>query len=330
LRRVANGMLASMADREATAPRQLIIFPGALGDLLCAAPAMRFLMTQQPPGVNAELMARAELARFAIGRMGFVHGHSIDRREVGQLFAGGAGFAPEASAFFSRFDDIRSFFASNDPAFTAALSAATEHRAHFYPFRPNGAGHIARLYLDAVGAPPDVSSAFRLELYPEDLAAADERLAAAGLAPGDYVAIFPGSGGVEKNWPIANFVALARQLAPPLKPLVILGPAENRLGPVFDAPGLTVLSGLELAEVAAIAHQAAAFVGNDSGTSHLAASAGATGVAIFGPTDPARWRPQGRVAIIHRMPLAMTTVVEVMDKLFDMIKRNGSKRLADD
>lgn len=322
-------MLAAMADRESKAPRQLIIFPGALGDLLCAAPAMRFLMKQQPPGVGAELMARAELARFAIGRMGFVHGHSIDRGEVGQLFAGGARLAHEASAFFSRFVDVRSFFASNDPDFVAALSAATGGRTRFYPFRPDGAGHIARLYLDAVGAPPDFSGAFRLELYPEDLDAAHERLAAAGLTPGDYVAIFPGSGGVEKNWPVENFVALARQLAPPLKPLVILGPAETRLGPAFDGLELAVLSGLDLAEVAAIAHQAAGFVGNDSGVSHLAASVGAPGVAIFGPTDPARWHPQGRIAIIHRMPLAMTTVVEVMDKLFDVMRRNGSKRLAD-
>ncbi len=322
-------MLAAMADSESKAPRQLIIFPGALGDLLCAAPAMRFLMARQAPGVAAELMARAELARFAIGRMGFVHGHSIDRREVGQLFASGAKLAPEASAFFSQFEDVRSFFASNDPDFTTALSAATGGRARFYPFRPAGVGHIARLYLDALGAPADAPDAFRLELYPKDLDAADERLAAAGLAPGGYVAIFPGSGGVEKNWPVENFVALARRIAPPLKSLVILGPAESQLGPAFAAPGLTVLSGLDLAEITAIAHQAAAFVGNDSGVSHLAASAGAPGVAIFGPTDPARWRPQGRVAIIHRMPLAMTTVVEVMDKLFDVIERNGSKRLAD-
>ncbi len=322
-------MLGGMADCGSKQPRQLIIFPGALGDLMCAAPAMRFLMAQHSSGSRAELMARAELARFAIGRMGFVHGHSIDRREVGHLFAGSARLAPEASAFFGQFDEVRSFFASDDAGFVAALSAATGGRARFYPFRPDGAGPIARLYLQAVGASPDVSGAARLELYPEDLDTADDRLEAAGLKAGGYVAIFPGSGSAGKNWPVENFVALAQQLPSPLRPLAILGPAESRLGTAFDAAGLTVLSGLELAEVAAIAHKAAAFVGNDSGASHLAASAGAPGVAIFGPTDPARWRPQGQVAIIHRMPLAGTTVVEVMDKLCDVIERNGSTRLAD-
>ena len=34
-------------------------------------------------------------------------------------------------------------------------------------------------------------------------------------------------------------------------------------------------------------------MGNDSGISHLAAAFGAPVVALFGPTDPAVWRPIG-------------------------------------
>jgi len=38
---------------------------------------------------------------------------------------------------------------------------------------------------------------------------------------------------------------------------------------------------------------ARAYVGNDSGASHLAAWGGLPSVVIFGPTDPVRWRPLG-------------------------------------
>ena len=41
------------------------------------------------------------------------------------------------------------------------------------------------------------------------------------------------------------------------------------------------------------------FVGNDSGTTHLAAMLGAPTVALFGPTDPAVWAPTGpRVRVL--------------------------------
>jgi ADP-heptose:LPS heptosyltransferase len=36
---------------------------------------------------------------------------------------------------------------------------------------------------------------------------------------------------------------------------------------------------------------ARAFLGHDSGVSHLAACAGSPGLLLFGPTDPAIWKP---------------------------------------
>lgn len=42
------------------------------------------------------------------------------------------------------------------------------------------------------------------------------------------------------------------------------------------------------------------FVGHDSGTSHLAAAAGADCILLFGPTDPAVWAPLNENAhVIH-------------------------------
>jgi heptosyltransferase-1 len=53
--------------------------------------------------------------------------------------------------------------------------------------------------------------------------------------------------------------------------------------------------------------RALAVVGVDSGPLHLAAALGRPGVAIFGPTDPARNGPYGNSICVLRAPSASTT-----------------------
>jgi hypothetical protein len=332
----------------------LVIFPGALGDLICLVPTLRAI-ARRHPDAGLELMARAELVRFATGRLGLgwgrtgavqrhsdsatgrlgvsakhslgaghgpSRGHSIDRREVAQLFAARAGvIAQEARTFFGSFSHVYSFFAADDDHFCRALDAASGGRASCFPFRPPGVGHVAAAYLRAIRAPNDSETAGKdltkpggeeeapapdcsFQLDCEDLELAADRLAGLGLTVRNFMLILPGSGSTAKNWPAQSFVILATMLASRVRPLVILGPAESGLEPVFAASGIPVISQLELAEVAALARLSRCFIGNDSGVSHLAAAAGASGLVIFGPSDPERWRPLGRTVVIRREPLS--------------------------
>lgn len=301
----------------------LVIFPGALGDLICLVPTLRAI-TRRHPGAPLELMARAELARFAIGRLGIAHGHSIDRREVAQLFAARGGpVAAEARSFFGSFAQIYSFFAADDANFRAALDAVTAGRVNCFSFRPPGPGHVATGYLREIGAdvarPLDCS----IELDREELDLAEDRLAGLGLEEGRYMIVLPGSGSAAKNWPAENFVALAKTLAPRIRALVILGPAESTLETLFAANGLPTVAKLELAEVAALARLSRGFVGNDSGVSHLAAAAGARGLAIFGPTEPQRWRPLGHTTTIRREPLSALMPDEVAAAISAIMGRSS-------
>jgi len=50
-------------------------------------------------------------------------------------------------------------------------------------------------------------------------------------------------------------------------------------------------------ETARLCAGAAVVVGNDTGTSHLAAAVGTPVVALFGPTDQALWSPRGRAPV---------------------------------
>src|ERR1700738_1507342 len=105
--------MAIAANDPASNRRVLVIFPGALGDLLCLVPAVRAI-ARRNPGAALELMARGELARFAVGRVGFARGLSIDRREVGHLFAANERVPEETRGFFDAFDRVYSFFADDD------------------------------------------------------------------------------------------------------------------------------------------------------------------------------------------------------------------------
>lgn len=291
-------------------PRVLVIFPGAIGDLICFGPALREI-AKRNRGAAIELMARTELARFAVGRMGVARGHSIDRREMGDLFTGNGADSIEAWRFFGDFLHTYSLFASNDETFRRSLSTLTRGRASFYPFQPDGHGHVADGYLRALGAVVNGPVKSCVEVSQSDLAASRKILERLGLLPQKFVLIFPGSGSPTKNWPIQQFLELAAAISRLKSVIFVLGPAESAYRRELDAKGVRMIDGLELAEVAGIARDARCFVGNDSGVSHLAAAAGAPGVVIFGPTDPVRWRPLGQVTVLRCQPIEHLEVREV-------------------
>lgn len=121
----------------------------------------------------------------------------------------------------------------------------------------------------------------------------------AGARP---VAVHPGSGGARKCWPAERVAALIDALGEPA--LMPWGPAD-------DEPCRRVLErlrsrqalparGLRLERTAALLSCCTAYVGNDSGLTHLAAALGLPVVAVFGPTDPAVWAPPGhRVQVVQ-------------------------------
>ncbi|MFZ0659011.1 MAG: glycosyltransferase family 9 protein [Candidatus Binataceae bacterium] len=295
--------------------RMLIIFPGALGDLICVGPAIRAL-GRMNPGAALELMARAELADFAAGRLGVVAGHSIDRREMSAMFREDGASDRAARKFFGQFAKIFSFFAFDDPNYRRNLALACDGSVTFHRFRPDGAGHIAELYLKSIGARNEPLES-RIDLTLEDHEDAPQEIARLGLIPGEFVMLFPGSGSEKKNWPGKRFARLALEIEEMMwmRPLAVLGPAEEELRALFRDFAIPTVSMLPLATVASLAGLCAGFVGNDSGVSHLAAAAGASGVVLFGPTDPARWRPLGRVTVLSSPEFEELQVASVLDAL---------------
>ena len=299
-----------------TNQRILVIFPGALGDLICALPAIEALATRHRD-CEVELMANSDLAEFAVDRTLVRAGHSIARREVAQLFEGSNQAIEEAARFFSRFERIYSFFGSRDQSFRRALLASASGAVDFYPFRPKGDGHVREAYLasvlEVVGQQVAHSACPSIRLSESDLRAAGQILPRHRLSPGGFVLIAPGSGSTRKNWPIDNYLELARTLS--MAKVFLLGPAEAELGRLLRTSKADVLQDLPLGIVAAVLKSCAWYVGNDSGISHLAGAVGARGIALFGPTAPSRWRPWGSLEIVRANPIECLPVARVADLL---------------
>ena len=155
----------------------------------------------------------------------------------------------------------------------------------------------------AAGMPP-------LRADEEDAQAAARVWDALALSGGarPVVALHPGSGGAAKRWPPERFVELARRLITRgCRPLLIEGPADAEVtAAVLAALGaeterVRVARGLSVGALTALL-RCAAYVGNDSGVSHLAALAGVPTLALFGPSDPALWAPLGPRVRVLRAP----------------------------
>ena len=82
--------------------------------------------------------------------------------------------------------------------------------------------------------------------------------------------------------------------------LFVGGEADADRLQALRKPGEKVAMSLPLPELAAVLAKCAAFLGHDSGISHLAAATGVPTMALFGPTEPAVWAPLGeKVSVIQ-------------------------------
>jgi len=188
------------------------------------------------------------------------------------------------------FDDpsLAWLFASGNPPDEAIVAwmnrpetVALRHALLVAPSRPPGEQHCAE-YLLATLAPLGVDAHLDARPLRVEPMASDE------------VLVHPGSGSAIKNWPAPKFAATIRALDRPVR--LIVGEADTQAAEDLEARlggALPCLKHVPLEELAARLAGCHAYLGNDSGVSHLAGLSGARSVVLFGPTSPQVWRPLG-------------------------------------
>jgi ADP-heptose:LPS heptosyltransferase len=168
---------------------------------------------------------------------------------------------------------------------------------------------LQRLAHSGVPTQMPPAEAFDLSLTPEETAAARHWLAEncpADAAQNRLVGFGPGSKWASKVWPEERFAQVGRRLIEEfdLFPVVLGGAEDQELGGRLLAAwgrGANAAGRLNIRQAAALLQNCRLYVGNDTGTMHLAAAAQIPCVAPFSAQDwPGRWYPFGEQHTVLR------------------------------
>jgi 3-deoxy-D-manno-octulosonic-acid transferase/ADP-heptose:LPS heptosyltransferase len=149
-----------------------------------------------------------------------------------------------------------------------------------------------RIYADALSpwVNPTALPPLRLAVSDADRKTSASVLAANGFASSRLAIVFGTPSKPTKRYPhMASLIAaLAAQGFAP----VVVGATADE---TFGHP--QALLGLPLGVVAALCERSSVVVGVDTGPVHIARAVGAPTVALFGPTSPTRWFPEGALTL---------------------------------
>ena len=168
---------------------------------------------------------------------------------------------------------------------------------------------LQRLALSHLPTPANNRGNMDLKLTSEEKTAAEDwlRTRVPGYSSAFLLVGFgPGSKWPSKIWPAERFQELGRLLISQLSllPIVFGGRGDGPLANQFIkhwGKGVSAAGELGIRAAAATLAHCRLFVGNDTGTMHLAAAVGTPCVGIFSAQDwPGRWHPYGPNHIVLR------------------------------
>jgi heptosyltransferase III len=259
-----------------------VLRPGALGDTLLAVPALRALRRAVGP---LRLAAHGGAARLLTGLGEVGAGMTFDDPALAWLFGPPREDHRRVVAWMN-IDAV--------PSLREALLVA--------PSRPPESSdqHVAEYLLRSL-APLGIELTF------------DSRPLGVAAIRADEILVHPGSGSAAKNWPAGRFAETIRKLESPVR--LIVGEADGGAAREVEAALGSPLARLEHPSLEFLAQRLAgclAYLGNDSGVSHLAGLCGTRSVVLFGATSPDVWRPVGPRVRVHPFDTSPTQVAQAL------------------
>lgn len=278
----------------------LVLRGGALGDFVLTLPLLEAIARRH--GALPRLAAASRHMELAAACGLAIPAFRLDDPRLAPLWAGGGLSGPQ-----ELIGGVREIYVLRPVevlAITRRLGRLGVERIRVLDPRPPGDGsrhacdHLARALPGDAG--PRVP---RLDLPRSALESGARHLSeAASPGPRGTAVLLPGAGAEVKRWPLGSFVSLAERLRREgLAVAWSTGPVERDRRTVADGPRPLVRDSGPL-EAASILAAADVVVGNDTGTTHLAAAAGTPVVALFGPTHDGTWRPRGPDVRVLRAP----------------------------
>jgi heptosyltransferase-2 len=289
-------------------PKILVIRGGAIGDFILTLPAIAALR-RQFPRAHLEVLGYPHIAQVAVAGGLADRVQPIEARGLAGFFARDGTLEPDLMDYFSEFDLVISYLYDPDEIFKTNLRRCLFGQFIAGPHRPNEAEfvHATQVYLK----PLEQLAIFDADPVPH------LTLASRPSTLDNTLALHPGSGSEKKNWPEAKWAEFIAWLtgSTKLNLLLVGGEAEGgrlkRLVTAVPPARCQVLQNLPLPDLARQLQSCAAFVGHDSGISHLAAALGLPSLILWGDTVEEIWRPQGeRVVLLQELTGVETIRVE--------------------
>ena len=294
----------------------LVIRGGAIGDFILTLPAITALRNRFPEA-HLEVLGYPHIVGLAkaAGLVDRVQG--IEARALAGFFARHGELAEDLVDYFSEFDLIVSYLYDPDEIFQGNIELCSIAQFIAGPHRADENARLPAVYTY-------LKPLERLAIFDADPV---PRLA---LEPApkahNALAFHPGSGSERKNWPEANWTELLRELVQSTSfPLLLVGgEAEGgrleRLAAPLPPGRVRLVQSLALVELARWLQGCRAFIGHDSGITHLAAALGLPGLVLWGDTAEEIWRPPSKRMMVLRHPkglgrLPVSTVFQALVKL---------------
>ena len=282
--------------------RILVIRGGAIGDFILTLPALKALR-EAHAHAHVEILGYKHIAALAENRFYAQAVRSIEYGPLSSFFARNSELPAELANYFASFDLIISYLYDPDRIFENNLRRSGVENLLSGPSKiVEGAGHAAC----QLAQPIEEMGIRVVDLGEKVFLSIEDRQFASDFLRSlqqPIVAIHPGSGSKEKNWPLENWIALFSgtgnfpSVGKRALLVVISGEADkvqtDQLEREWKDRDVRFAKNLPLPHLAAVLERAI-FVGHDSGISHLAAAAGANCVLLFGPTDPNVWAPRNK------------------------------------
>ena len=290
----------------------LVIRGGALGDFLLTLPTLRMLKTELPEA-EVEVLGYRPIVDLALKAGAADRVRSIEHGPLARFFVPDATLDRGWCDYFQSFHVIFSFLHDPEGVFRTNLErtgAKTIYQGTWKVSDDASDGHAAEQLARVCE---------RLALWLDDPAPVLRPPLPAPERRG--LVVHPGSGSPRKNWPLQRWAEAGPFLAsllPKGESLVLVsGEAEDEwIDELLEAwKNLPVrhLRHLPLGELADALAGCRAFLGHDSGVSHLAASCGVPCLLLFGPTEPAIWAPRNSNSSVLRAPLGRLEVLRVAE-----------------
>jgi heptosyltransferase-2 len=291
----------------------LVIRGGAIGDFILTLPAIAALRRQFPQA-HLEVLGYPHIIQLAIAGGLVDRAQSIEAGPLAAFFARNGPLSEHLIDYFSEFDLIVSYLYDPDRIFQANVARCTRAQFIAGPHRPDErAGlHAAKVFLKPLE---------RLAIFDADPV---PRLAINHQPSAiNQLALHPGSGSETKNWPEANWAELLEHLihSTSLKLLLVGGEAEGerlqRLAAALPPSRLRVAQSLPLADLARRLQESFAYIGHDSGISHLAAALDLPAILIWSHAPAEVWKPPGEkiITLHHPSGIQHLPVARVLTEL---------------